>query len=221
MHEPPAPLQRDPAECFDAVAAAARGIQQAMADWDAVNDSFSDENGTVVDTDGWNTRIVKRDLAAWQNFTAVLRYGGAFLFHTRRFARPDAKDAGLAHDWRELARSFLSAYESVSDTTEFAEGLGRPRLEELAAEVWHEMVIWADHAPALLAACGHPGTARAASTGPLSAAKASTTTKLPRPGRLPNPGSAAQTETAPAPAAAAVADPGRAAARTQSSGRAR
>ncbi|MGW2543755.1 DUF6884 domain-containing protein [Kitasatospora sp. NPDC001574] len=121
-----------------------------MAAWDAVNDSFCDEDGHVVDTAGWETRVVERDLAAWGHFTDVLGHGGAFLFHMSRLLRARPADADLTHLHRELVAAFASAHETVEEMVGSARDLNRPTREELAAETWHEMVVWAEKAPAMV-----------------------------------------------------------------------
>ncbi|MFC9332132.1 hypothetical protein ACFTWP_41810, partial [Kitasatospora sp. NPDC057015] len=73
-----------------------------------MNDSFCDEDGNVVDTDGWDKHVVARDLAAWEHFTAVIEHGAAFLLHVSNALRAHPPDAGLLHRQRELATAYTS-----------------------------------------------------------------------------------------------------------------
>ncbi|MFF2657344.1 DUF6884 domain-containing protein [Kitasatospora sp. NPDC058032] len=120
-----------------------------MDAWDTVNDAFCDEDGHVVDTASWDKHVVERDLTAWKHFTAVLEHGGAFLFHMNRLlrARPDAD---LTHLRRELSTAYASAHRTVDEMLGSGKDLDHPLREELAAETWHEMVTWAEKAPALV-----------------------------------------------------------------------
>ncbi|MFF2957015.1 hypothetical protein ACFVVU_37455 [Kitasatospora sp. NPDC057965] len=140
---------------------AARGIQQAMDAWDTVNDSFCDESGNVVDTDGWSTRVVERDLAAWDHFTQILRYGAAFLFATRLPLNTDPQNTRLRHRRQELSRAYTSAHGTIRDITNTSDPLHPRRREEMAVEVWHEMTVWAEHAPAVIEAHRRASAARA------------------------------------------------------------
>ncbi|MFJ1707617.1 hypothetical protein [Kitasatospora sp. NPDC088346] len=174
---------------------AARGIQQAMDAWDAVNDSFCDDSGAIVDTEGWGARIVERDLAAYQHFTQILTYGAAFLFHIRPATEAPAQADLLKHGRSELFGAYVSAHATIRDNSHLQRSLSR---EETAAEVWHEMTVWASHTPTMIRAyrraasvralATHP-TARRATAGPPTAAPsprpASSTPTTPPSRRLP------------------------------------
>ncbi|QKW20601.1 hypothetical protein HUT16_17360 [Kitasatospora sp. NA04385] len=137
-----------PTDPIDAVSTAVRGIQQAMADWNAVSDSFCDRDGQVVDTGGWESGIVTRDLAAWRHFRAVLEHGVPFLLLTKDVARPTTPDVTHAH--RTLVATLSSAHRTLHAMIDSPHEEDHPLRENVAAEIWHEIVSWAEHAPLVL-----------------------------------------------------------------------
>ncbi|MGW2544717.1 hypothetical protein ACWC5I_28525, partial [Kitasatospora sp. NPDC001574] len=126
---------------------AARGIQQAIDDWDAVNDSFCDDSGNVVDTTGWDDRIVERDLAAYRHFTQILAHGAAFLFHLRPAIGAHPEADLLTHGRSELFSAYASAHTTIRDNSRLPHALSG---QAIAAEVWHEMTVWAAHTPTMI-----------------------------------------------------------------------
>ncbi|MEV7122897.1 DUF6884 domain-containing protein [Kitasatospora griseola] len=127
----------------DPVATAARGIKQAIDDWDAVNDSYVDDNGTVVDTRGYETGIVERDLAAWKHFSTVLEHGAPFLLLTKDTPR-------VKHAHTTLVETLSTAYSTLHKMIDSPQTGDHPLREEAAAEIWHEMSSWAEHAPTVI-----------------------------------------------------------------------
>ncbi|MFD0561838.1 hypothetical protein ACFQ2M_07170 [Kitasatospora saccharophila] len=148
-----------PTDPLEAVSTAARGIQQAIADWDAVNDSYCDEDGQVVDTDGWESGIVARDLTAWHHFQAVLEHGIPFLLLTKDLLRQNTPHVNHAH--RTLVQTFSSAYRTLQRMIDSPHEGDHPLREYVAAEIWHETASWAELVPVVLEA--HP---RAAANAP-------------------------------------------------------
>ncbi|MFJ4676903.1 DUF6884 domain-containing protein [Kitasatospora sp. NPDC088783] len=140
----------EPTDPIDAVSTAVRGIQQAMADWDAVNDSYCDTDGQIVDMDGWESGIAARDLAAWQHFQAVLEHGASFLLLTKDASRPNTPH--LHHARRTLAKTLATAHRTLHTMIgpPHQGGHPLPDEEDVAAEIWHEIVSWAEHAPVVL-----------------------------------------------------------------------
>ncbi|MEV0188425.1 hypothetical protein AB0I39_07820 [Kitasatospora purpeofusca] len=165
---------------------AAQGIQQAMDDWDAVNDGFCDESGNIVDHDGWNKRIVERDLTAYKHFTRILPYSAAFVFHMRLPVDTNPDDARLKSSRTELARANVSARRTLR---EIHNDIHPRPLQHAAAEVWHEMTLWAENAPALIDAHRRTSSARARA-GHTTSRRATTPLPAARPPADP-PGSAA------------------------------
>ncbi|GLW58206.1 DUF6884 domain-containing protein [Kitasatospora phosalacinea] len=139
-----------PTDPLEAVSTAARGIQQAMADWDAVNDSYCGEDGQITDTDGWESGIVARDLTAWHHFQAVLEHGIPFLILTKDLLRPNIPHVTHAH--RALVQNLSSAYRTLHRMIDSPHEGDHPLREDVVAEIWHEMAIWAEHAPVVLEA---------------------------------------------------------------------
>ncbi|MCG6496946.1 hypothetical protein [Kitasatospora sp. A2-31] len=168
---------------------AVRGIQRAMDDWDGVNDSFCDDSGAIVDSEGWGTRIVERDLAAYQHFTQILAYGAAFLFHIRPATEAPAQADLLKHGRRELFGAYASAHATIRDNSHLHRSLSR---EETAAEVWHEMTVWASHAPTMIRAYRQAASARA-----LAAHPTATRATAGPPPVAPSPRPASDTPTTP------------------------
>ncbi|MFD0259030.1 hypothetical protein ACFVH7_12250 [Kitasatospora indigofera] len=154
----------DPTEVLDAIEKAARGIQAAIDDWDAVNDDFCEEGGYIVDAAGWDARIVERDMAAWNHFRVVLEHGTAFVLAGRQACKTLPQGditARLPHDLRVLSETYGSAHKTIQGwpADEVAAGPAERATEELAAEVWHEMSTWAAHVPGVATAIKHEGAA--------------------------------------------------------------
>ncbi|MFJ9446724.1 hypothetical protein ACIRRH_33420 [Kitasatospora sp. NPDC101235] len=138
-----------------------------------------------MDTDGWDTGIVARDLAAWQHYMALLPCAAGFLLRVGAVATADPPDPRLLHSRRALSSAYYSSWQRITDTIAMAHELGHPLVEEIAAEIWHEMNEWADHAPVLVDAYRrlHPDPDQA--LGPRSAATARTASALPPPAPAP------------------------------------
>ncbi|KQV20909.1 hypothetical protein ASE03_12575 [Kitasatospora sp. Root187] len=151
-----------------------------------MNDGFCDESGNVVDTDAWDTRIVERDLAAWASFTTVLEHGAALLLHVSHVSATDRPDPRLAHSTRELTATYTSAHRRLRELIASSEDLSHPLVEEVAAEIWHEMDVWATHAPVLLDACRRTEHGRTAGARPRGGVRSRTVTETPAsPAALP------------------------------------
>ncbi|MFI2354565.1 hypothetical protein [Streptomyces sp. NBC_00385] len=66
-----------------ALASAAAGIRQASDAWDAVSDSFCDEDGWPIDEKGYADGKVTRDAEAWKHVEVFLVYGPEVLAGVR------------------------------------------------------------------------------------------------------------------------------------------
>ncbi|MFG3199877.1 hypothetical protein ACGFYT_27530 [Streptomyces sp. NPDC048208] len=86
-----------------ALAAAAAGIRQASDDWDAVSDSFCDQDGWPIDEDGYADGKVKRDAEAWKHVEVFLDHGPEVLAEVRAAATgPDYVKGPISDDLRRL-----------------------------------------------------------------------------------------------------------------------
>ncbi|MGW3183248.1 hypothetical protein ACWDD9_28630 [Kitasatospora sp. NPDC001119] len=138
-----------------------------------------------MDTDGWDTGIIARDLAAWQHYMELLPCAAGFLLRVGAVATADPPDPRLLHSRRALSTAYHSSWQRINRMITMAHELDHPLTEEIAAEIWHEMNEWADHAPVLVDAYHrlHPEPDHALE--PRSAATARTTTALPAPTQTP------------------------------------
>jgi hypothetical protein len=88
---------------LQALAAAAHGIRQASDAWDAVSDSFCDEDGWPVDEEGYADGKVERDAAAWQHVEVFLAHGPEVLAGVRAAAHgADYVEGPISEDLRRL-----------------------------------------------------------------------------------------------------------------------
>ncbi|MFG2816179.1 hypothetical protein [Streptomyces sp. NPDC048410] len=95
----PAPWRRH----LPALSAAAAGIRQASDDWDAVSDSFCDEEGWPLDEKGYADGKVKRDAEAWKHAEVFLDHGPEVLAGLRSAASgPDYVQGPISDDLRRL-----------------------------------------------------------------------------------------------------------------------
>ncbi|WP_239150221.1 MULTISPECIES: hypothetical protein [unclassified Streptomyces] len=86
-----------------ALSAAADGIQQATARWDAISDSFCDQDGWPVDETGYTDGKVARDAAAWEHVETFLSHGPAVLASVQAAATAaDYLDGPISADLRHL-----------------------------------------------------------------------------------------------------------------------
>lgn len=106
-----------------ALASAADGIRQASDQWDAVSDSYCDEDGWPVDETGYADGKVARDAAAWEHVETFLAHGPEVLASVRAAANQPttwtARSAptccacgGSTPYWSERARSAASGIRS-------------------------------------------------------------------------------------------------------------
>ncbi|MFE5734839.1 hypothetical protein ACFQ7A_28510 [Streptomyces sp. NPDC056528] len=91
----PAPAENQPPPVTDrlewrrhlpALASAAAGINHASNAWDAVSDSFCDQDGWPVDEKGYADGKVKRDAEAWKHVEVFLDHGPEVLAAVRAAA---------------------------------------------------------------------------------------------------------------------------------------
>ncbi|MDQ8704112.1 hypothetical protein RCO28_16685 [Streptomyces sp. LHD-70] len=86
-----------------ALASAAAGINQASDAWDAVSDSFCDEDGWPMDEKGYADGQVKRDAEAWKHAEVFLDHGPEVLAGVRAAADgPDYVEGPISEDLRRL-----------------------------------------------------------------------------------------------------------------------
>ncbi|MFJ8602219.1 hypothetical protein ACIREM_26595 [Streptomyces shenzhenensis] len=86
-----------------ALASAADGIRQASDRWDAVSDSYCDEDGWPVDETGYADGKVARDAAAWEHVETFLTHGPEVLAGVRAAAQPaDYLDGPISADLLRL-----------------------------------------------------------------------------------------------------------------------
>ncbi|MFD0314609.1 hypothetical protein [Streptomyces flavalbus] len=86
-----------------ALASAADGIRQASDQWDAVSDSYCDEDGWPVDETGHADGKVARDAAAWEHVETFLAHGPEVLSGVRSAAQPaDYLDGPISADLLRL-----------------------------------------------------------------------------------------------------------------------
>jgi hypothetical protein len=85
------------------LASAADGIRQAADQWDAVSDSYCDEDGWPIDETGYSDGKVARDAAAWQHVETFLAHGPEVLTGVRAAAQPaDYLDGPISDDLLRL-----------------------------------------------------------------------------------------------------------------------
>ncbi|MFJ7946832.1 hypothetical protein ACIQ6K_24725 [Streptomyces sp. NPDC096354] len=86
-----------------ALASAAAGIRQASDAWDAVSDSFCDEDGWPIDEKGYADGKVTRDAEAWKHVKVFLTYGPEVLAGVRAAAHgADYVEGPVSEDLRQL-----------------------------------------------------------------------------------------------------------------------
>ncbi|MFD9427329.1 MULTISPECIES: hypothetical protein [unclassified Streptomyces] len=86
-----------------ALASAAAGIRQASDAWDAVSDSFCDEDGWPIDEEGYADGKVKRDAEAWNHVEVFLAHGPEVLAGVRATANgTDYVEEPIVEDLRRL-----------------------------------------------------------------------------------------------------------------------
>ncbi|MET8623698.1 hypothetical protein ABZW30_08070 [Kitasatospora sp. NPDC004669] len=103
--------------------------------------------------EGWDHHVVARDMAAWSHFQHVLRHGPDYLADARRAARRLNPDADTRRSWTYHLRALASALDSARHQAATWPTPAQPgpeadrSREDLAAETWHEMNVWAEHGP--------------------------------------------------------------------------
>ncbi|GHH96283.1 hypothetical protein [Streptomyces capillispiralis] len=98
-----------------ALASAADGIRQASDQWDAVSDSYCDEDGWPVDETGYADGKVTRDATAWEHVETFLAHGPEVLAGVRAAAQPaDYLDGPISADLLRL-RGIDSALERAGE----------------------------------------------------------------------------------------------------------
>ncbi|WP_413252927.1 hypothetical protein [Streptomyces brevispora] len=86
-----------------ALASAALGINQASDAWDAVSDSFCDQDGWPIDEEGYADGKVKRDAEAWNHVEVFLAHGPEVLAGVRAAANgTDYVEGPITEDLRRL-----------------------------------------------------------------------------------------------------------------------
>ncbi|WP_181010931.1 hypothetical protein [Streptomyces sp. SM13] len=86
-----------------ALASAAAGIRQASDAWDAVSDSFCDEDGWPIDEKDYADGKVARDAEAWQHVEVFIDHGPEVLAGVRAAAHgADYVEGPVSEDLRRL-----------------------------------------------------------------------------------------------------------------------
>lgn len=174
-----------------ALASAADGIRQASDQWDAVSDSYCDEDGWPVDETGYADGKVARDAAAWEHVETFLTHGPEVLAGVRAAAQPaDYLDGPISADLLRLrgidsvlerAGEIRREWDQVIALMEGSMPGSRELYEERAREIrnsegWHYADELSYSGAALARAANHLtdriGDDRSAHTGRVQAALA-------------------------------------------------
>ncbi|MFG3289828.1 hypothetical protein ACGF3G_13630 [Streptomyces sp. NPDC048179] len=178
-----------------ALASAADGIRQASDQWDAVSDSYCDEDGWPVDETGYADGKVARDAAAWEHVETFLAHGPEVLSGVRSAAQPaDYLDGTISADLLRLrgidsvlerAGEIRREWDQVIALMEGSMPGSRELYEERAREIrnsegWHYADELSYSGAALARAADHLtdriGVAQSAHTGRVQAALARSAT---------------------------------------------
>ncbi|WP_107100924.1 hypothetical protein [Streptomyces graminilatus] len=174
-----------------ALASAADGIRQASDRWDAVSDSYCDEDGWPVDETRYADGKVARDAAAWEHVETFLTHGPEVLAGVRATAQPaDYLDGAISADLLRLrgidsvlarAGEIRHEWDQVIALMEGSMPGSRELYEERAQEIrnsegWHYADELSYSGAALARAADHLtdriGVAQSAHTGRVQAALA-------------------------------------------------
>ncbi|MGW2056246.1 hypothetical protein ACWCOZ_20425 [Streptomyces sp. NPDC001840] len=135
-----------------ALATAADGITQASDAWDAVSDSFCDEDGWPADETGYDNGKVRRDAAAWEHVETFLAHGPEVLAAVRATVTgADYVDGPVSGDLQQMrgidtvlarAQQIRHDWEQVTALLTSSPPGTREIYEERAAELrnaegWH------------------------------------------------------------------------------------
>ncbi|WP_052440953.1 hypothetical protein [Streptacidiphilus anmyonensis] len=87
-----------------ALTAAANGIEEALAAWDAVSESLCDEQGWPLDDAAYSAGKITRDARAWEHVETFLALGPDVLADVRSLLVDDDRVAGpFSEDLRRMA----------------------------------------------------------------------------------------------------------------------
>jgi hypothetical protein len=172
-----------------ALASAADGIRRASDQWDAISDSYCDEDGWPVDETGYADGKVARDAAAWEHVETFLAHGPEVLADVRTAAQPaDYLDGPISADLLRLrgidsvlarAGEIRREWEQIIALMEGSMPGSRELYEERAREIrnsegWHYADELSYSGAALAKAADHLtdriGVAQPAPTGRVQAA---------------------------------------------------
>ncbi|MEU0629164.1 hypothetical protein [Streptomyces sp. NPDC005989] len=153
-----------------ALAYAAAGINQAAESWDAVSDSFCDEDGWPIDEEGYADGKVKRDAEAWNHVEVFLARGPEVLAGVRATANgTDYVEGPIVEDLRRLrgidtslnrAAQLQHEWDQVIDLMDASLPGSRRLYEDRAREIrnsegWHYADELSFQGPALVRAADY------------------------------------------------------------------
>ncbi|MEU6172719.1 hypothetical protein ABZ832_12385 [Streptantibioticus parmotrematis] len=135
-----------------------REAARALADWDAVSGSLTDDQGFPIDGSAYGARQAERDMRAWDAFEAFLVHGPTALHTARttldRLTPPPETASRWHHDLRALNDAVREGIQIrdkwATRLSGVADDAGRQRaLEARAAEGWSAVDAFIRHGPVL------------------------------------------------------------------------
>ncbi|MEV0493283.1 hypothetical protein [Streptomyces atratus] len=153
-----------------ALASAAAGIRQASDAWDAVSDSFCDEDGWPIDEKCYADGKVARDAEAWKHVEVFLAHGPEVLAGVRAAtSETDYAEGPISEDLRRLrgidttleqAGQIQQEWDQVMALMDVSQPGSRGIYESQATEIrnsegWHYADELSLQGPALARAADH------------------------------------------------------------------
>jgi hypothetical protein len=178
----------------------------ALDDWNAVSDSFCDEQGFPLDEDAYGIRQAQRDAEAWLPFETFLFHGPAAIEQAKTNLAALTPPPGHAKRWSQDLRALTGALaEGIRIRDEWESRLVtvldhrddpdrwlafKEAIDARNADGWSAVIAFMDHGPVLHAIEEAARLRASAGTARVAAARARSTSTVPapRPGsRLPAP----------------------------------
>lgn len=137
--------------------------RRALEDWDAVSDSYCDEQGFPVDEDAYGIRQARRDADAWRQFEVFLFHGRSAIDRAQAAAGRSDVQPAVADRWRYQLRALDDALAEgrqirdawmpqLVDRLAVADAAGfNDAVDTRNAEGWSAVASFIDHAPVLQA----------------------------------------------------------------------
>jgi hypothetical protein len=182
--------------------------QQALDDWDAVSDSYCDDQGFPLDDDAYATRQAQRDQDAWDAFETFLFHGPAALeeaqatldalgplppdadrwaYRLRALKEALAEGIGIRNAWEPHLLARVARHDDPDRQRAFNDGL-----DARNAEGWPAVTAFLDHAPVLDIIAEAPRLRASAEAARITAARARSSAKAPGTAAAPTPAPAPQ-----------------------------